>query len=170
MHNTRAICSNAAVDNAKKMLPFVQLTHNTAYYQTLGETLHFLMFGRRASLPVDVILGVPPNDSSASKLGSSRHTVGKLQLAYERAHRNSKERADKKNRQILVRNLPSRSSNQGKQVLVHRPHPVADGPSSKLIRPWHGSSIIQSQVSSAYIYRVSRDGKLAETTVHLDRI
>ena len=30
----------------------------------LHEILHFLMFGRKATLPVDVILGVPTHDAS----------------------------------------------------------------------------------------------------------
>ena len=89
MHNMSAPLANASGDNWVELLPFVQLAHNTAYRKTLHETPHFLMFGRRATLPIDVILGVPNTNSvSQSRQGYSRRTVENLQLAYEVARRN----------------------------------------------------------------------------------
>ena len=167
MHNMLAMYTNAKYDNWAELLPFVQLAHNTAYNQTLEETPHYLMFGRRASLPVDVIIGVPSNDNSISRKDFSRRTVENLQLAYELARRNLKERTDKQADSNEKLSVPQ--FKPGEQVLVHRPHTVTDGPNPKLLSPWHGPFTIRSKLSPV-VYRVSRDGELAETSVHLGRM
>ena len=46
-------------DNWASLLPFVQLAHNTSFSATVHETPFFIMFGRPARLPVDIIFGVP---------------------------------------------------------------------------------------------------------------
>lgn len=74
-----AICNNLACDNWAEFLPFVQLAHNTSYSSTLEETPHYLMFGRAAVLPVDLILGVPAIIAPQSRLDYSRQTVHALQ-------------------------------------------------------------------------------------------
>ena len=93
--NMLAMYSNLSFDNWAELLPFVQLAHNTAYSTTLQETPHFLMFGRAAVLPVDLILGVPSTSAPQTQLDYSKQTVENLQLAYELARRNLRERADK---------------------------------------------------------------------------
>jgi len=95
VHNMLAMYSNLSFDNWAELLPFVQLAHNTAYSTTLQETPHFLMFGRAAVLPVDLILGVPSTSAPQTQLDYSKQTVENLQFAYELARRNLKERADK---------------------------------------------------------------------------
>ena len=81
-------------DNGAELLPFIQLAHNTAY-KAREETPHFLLFGRRASLPVDIIIGVLCASGSGIQLEYSRRTVENLQRAYEIACRKFQERADK---------------------------------------------------------------------------
>ena len=44
----------------------MQLAHNTAYSKTLEETPQYLVFGRAATLPVELILGVPFTDAPQS--------------------------------------------------------------------------------------------------------
>ena len=53
------------------------------------------MFGRAAVMPVDIILRVPSTSAPQTQLDYSKQTVENLQLAYELARRNLKERADK---------------------------------------------------------------------------
>ena len=95
MHNMLAMYVNVKYDNWAELLPFIQLAHNTAYNKTLEETPHFLMFGRRASLPVDIILGVSCTSGSGTRQDYSCRTVEKLQPVYEIARRSLQERADK---------------------------------------------------------------------------
>ena len=94
VHNMLAMYSNLVCDNWAELLPFVQLAHNTAYSKTLEGTPHYLVFGRMATLPVELVLGVPSTDAPQNKLDYPRRTVENLQLAYELARRNLQERAD----------------------------------------------------------------------------
>lgn len=90
-----AMYTNVQRDNwAGLLLPFVQLPHSTAYSETLEETHHFLVFGRRATLPIYVIVGVPCKTGSDLCLDYSPRTVYNLQVAYELARRNHKKRSD----------------------------------------------------------------------------
>ena len=167
MHNMLAMYVDVKYDNWAEFLPFIQLAHNTAYNKMLEETPHFLMFDRRASLPVDIILGVPCTSGSGTRLDCSRRTVENLQLAYEIARRNLQERADKQSESNETLSIPQYQP--GDRVLVHRPYTVDDGPNPKLTSPWRGSFAGRSQ-SSPVMYRVARDGELADTSVHLGRI
>jgi len=162
-----AMYVNVKYDNWAELLPFIQLAHNTAYNKTLEDTPHFLMFGRRASLTVDIILGVPCTSGSGTRLEYSRRTIENLQLAYEIARRNLQERTDKQTETNEKLSFPQYQ--QGDQVFVHRPYTVADGPNPKLISPWRGPFTVRSQLSPV-IYRVARDGELAETSVHFGRM
>ena len=163
----QAIYSNLSFDNWAQLLPLVQLDHNTAYSTPLQETPHFLMFGRAAVLPVDLILGVPSTSAPQNQLDYSKQTVENLQLAYELARRNLRERADK---QAVVNETPSFPSfKTGEQVLIHRTYNEADGPNPKLISPWRGQYNVRAQMSPI-IYRVAKDGNPVEITVHLGRL
>ena len=101
VHNMLAMYSNLSFDNWAELLPFVQLAHNTAYSTTLQETPHFLMFGRAAVLPVDLILGVPSTSAPQTQLDHSKQTVENLQLAYELARRNL--RNERISKRLLMR-------------------------------------------------------------------
>ena len=57
----------------------------------------------------------------------------------------------------------------GEQVLLHRPPTPTDGPNPKLVSPWHGPYTVRAQLSPV-IYCASKDGDLAEITVHLGRL
>ena len=113
------------------------------------------MLGRAAVLPVDLILGVPSTSAPQNQLDYSKQTVENLQLAYELARRNLKERADKQ--AVVNETLSFPSFKTGEQVLIHRPYNEADGPNPKLISPWRGPYTVRAQMSFV-IYRVSKDG------------
>ena len=167
MHNMLATLANPSGDNWVELLPFVELAHNTAYSKTLHETPHFLMFGRRATLPIDVVLGVPNNSASQSRQGYSRSTVDNLQFAYEIARRNLQERTEKQAKSNAELTFPS--FQPGYRVLVHRPYTEANGPNPKLISSWRDLFVVRSRLSPV-IYRVSRGEQPNATSVHLARI
>ena len=91
------------------------------------------MFGRRASLPVDIILGVLCTSSSGTRLEYSRRTVENLQLVYEISRRNLTERADKRAESNEELSFPQYKP--GDQVLVHRPIPLLMDPTPNLLVP-----------------------------------
>ena len=125
------------------------------------------MFGRAAVLPVHLILGVPSTSAPQTQLDYSKRTVENLQLAYELARRNLRERADKQ--AVVNETLSFPSFETGEQILIHRPYNEDDGPNPKLISPWRGPYTERAQLSPV-IYRVTKDGNPAEITVHLGRM
>ena len=125
------------------------------------------MFGRAATLPVGLILGVPSTDAPQSQLDYSRRTVENLQLAYELARRNLKERADKQAVENEKLSFPCFKMGDG--VLLHRPYDDTDGPNPKLVSPWHGPYTVRAKLSPV-IYRVSKPNEPTELSVHLGRM
>ena len=162
-----AMYSDLAYSNWADMLLFVQLAHNTAYSSTLHETPRFFMFGRPAVLPIDLILGVPATSTPQSPLDYMHETVDKLHLAYELARLKLKERSDKQ--ACANDKLSFPKFVEGYQVLIHYPHTNSDGPNPKLLSPWRGPFTVRSQLSPV-VYRVSKDGEIAEFSVHLGRM
>ena len=155
VHNMLAMYINLSFDNWAELSPFFQLGHNTAYSTTLQETPHFLMFGRSAVLPVNLILGVPSTSAPQTQLDYSKQTVENLQLAYELAHRNLRVRADKQ--AVVNEPLSFPSFKAGEQVQIHHPHNEADGSNPKLISPWPGQYTVRAQMSPV-IHCVIKDG------------
>ena len=132
-----------------EFLPFIQLAHNTDYRTTLEETPHFLLFGRRASLPLDKILAVPCTSGYGTRLDYPRRMVANLQhlqLSYEIARRNLQKRADKQsesNEKLSIRRYQPRD-----QVLLCHSYNDADGPNPKLIGPRRGPFTVRSVITS----------------------
>ena len=164
VHDMVAMYSTLACDNWVDMLPFVSLAHNTAYSSTHEETPYYLVSGRAAVLPVDLILGVPATPLPQCQLGYSRGTVDILQLAYELARRNLEDRADKQATKNEKLSFPA--FKPGDQVLINRPHHGSDGPNPKIYSPWHGPYTVRTNFSQV-IYRVTKEGATTEITLHL---
>ena len=165
MHTMLAMHSSLDCDNWADLLPMVQMAYNTSFNTTMHETPYFLMFGRQARLPVDVILGLPHVGTTTDTERFSQKTRDNLQIAFELARQNLKERADKQSAQN--KKLPQIPVFEvGQKVLVYKPYQEADGPNPKLILPWRGPYIICSQLSPV-VYRVRRANESREVSVHL---
>ena len=87
--------SNYAQNNWAEVLPFIQLAHNTSLSSTMHETPFFLMFGRQARLPIDIIFGIPNVGRSTTTEEFAHSTRENLQIAFELARRNLSEQTDK---------------------------------------------------------------------------
>ena len=62
-------------NNSSQLLPFVQMTHNTADSSTVHETPYYPMFGRMPTLPIDIIMGMPHAELPDTALRHTRETV-----------------------------------------------------------------------------------------------
>ena len=137
LHSVVSMYSSLNHDNWASLLPFVQLAYNTSFSATTHETPFFIMFGRPARLPVDIIFGVPHVGRTLDTAEFSQQTRENLQLAFELARRNLRERSDAQ--AVANKQLPPYPVFQpGQMVLVHRPHQQSDGPNHKLFMPWRG--------------------------------
>ena len=167
MQNMLAMYCEVAHDDWVQLLPFVQMAHNTAYSSTLHETPQYLMFGRMPTLPIDVIVGMSQADIPDSALQYTHKTVENLKFAYELARQNLGERA---NAQATSNaDLRYQQFQPGDLVLVHQSHNAQDDPNNELLSPWRDPYQVRHRVSPV-VYRVSKDGDSAETSVHLGRM
>ena len=53
--------------NWDEILPYITFAYNTSRQESTGRTPFFLVYGREAVLPIDVILNVNPNPPAAAK-------------------------------------------------------------------------------------------------------
>ncbi|CAM9915145.1 unnamed protein product, partial [Choristocarpus tenellus] len=130
-----AMYSNMKQSDWASLLPFVQLAHNTPYNTTVQEIPFYLMFGRRPTLPINIILG-EPEAMPISTQEYSKQTVDNLQLAYELARQNIGEMALRNESKATEHTIPTYEV--GAKVWLHKPHTSADAPNPKLLSPWRG--------------------------------
>ena len=146
LHAMLSMYSNITQNIWAEVLSFIQLAHNTSFSSTMHETLFFLMFGRHARLPIDIIFGIPHVSRSTTTKEFAHSTRENLKIAFELAPRNSSERIDKQeaNNSKLP---PIPELTPGQKVMVYKPHHSIDGPNPKLVQPWRGPYIICSKLS-----------------------
>ena len=95
LHAMLSMYSNMAQNNWAEILPFMQLAHNTSFSSMMHETPFFLMFGRQARLPINIIFGIPHFGRSTMTEEFAHSTRENLRIAFELARRNLSERIDK---------------------------------------------------------------------------
>ena len=154
-------------DNWASLLLFVQLAYNTSVSATMHETPLFLMCGRQARLPVDVILGIPHERSTADTDVFAQDKRDNLQIAFELARRNLTERVTRQAADNDKR-APCPVFIHGQKVLVYKPFHDTECPNPKLLLLWRGPYTICSQLSPV-VYRVRRN-ETREVSLHLAHI
>lgn len=76
------------------MLLFVQMTHNAAYHSTVLQTPHYLMFGRPAELPTNIIVGLPNTETLPENISQDTTlTVENMLFAHELIRQSLEEKA-----------------------------------------------------------------------------
>ena len=168
LHAMLSMYSNIAQNNWAEVLPFIQLAHNTSFSSTMHETPFFLMFGRQARLPIDIIFGIPHVGKSATTEEFAHATRENLQIAFELARRNLSERIEKQ-KADNSKLPPIPEFTPGQKVLIYKPHHSTDGPNPKLIQPWRGPYIICSKLSPV-VYRIRHPDDTKQVSVHLAHI
>ena len=149
LHALLSTYSNTAQNNWADVLPFIQLAHNTSCSSTMHAAPFFLMFGRQARLPFDIIFGGPHVDRSTTTEEFAHSTRENLQIAFEFARRNLlSERVDKQKANNSKLSAIYTGIHPRTKVLVYKPHRSTDGPNPKLTQPWRGPYTICSKLSS----------------------
>ena len=119
----------------EELLPKVCFAYNTSEHASTGFTPFYLMYGRQARIPLDVMYGLPPDESeTCCQYASNLHHS--LENAYHITQQNSLvcARRQKEHYDLKVHGKPFA---QGDLVWLCNPA-VPRGKSRKLYTPWTG--------------------------------
>jgi len=151
----------------EECLPKVCFACNTSKHASTGFTPFYLMYGKQARIPLDVMHGLPPDESEtccqhASSLWHS------LEKAYHITRQNSLvcARGQKEHYDLKVRGKPFA---QGDLVWLCNPA-VPRGTSRKLYTPWTGPYKIIKCLSDL-VYRIQHmNRRRKKLVVNFDRL
>jgi len=145
----------------------VCFAYNTSIQSTTGFTPFFLMFGRQARVPADVMYATDkPDGTTHGEFAATLKTT--LENAYQLVRDNTGMKQERQ-KDYYDKRVHGKPFSVGDQVWLHSPV-VPRGKSKKLHHPWIGPWIIVKRLSDA-VYRVQslvRHRKRA--VVHFDRL
>jgi hypothetical protein len=64
-------------------LPYVMMAYRTSVHESSGCTPNLLMFGREISLPIDIMVGLPPQEDKMCAVEYVQWVQNTLRHAYE---------------------------------------------------------------------------------------
>lgn len=140
------------------------MAYNTSVQSTTGYTPFYLMFGRQAKMPLDVMYGNPPSDDNQPILPSqtapsfASKLKSRLQEAYNRVRTRMSSKLDRQ-KEFYDEKAHGQPYEKDELVRVHS-KVIPRGVGRKLYRPWTGPFQVIKRLSDA-VYRL---------VVHFDRL
>ena len=143
------------------------IAYNTSVHPTTGYTPFFLMFGRQAKMPIDIMHGTPvPKESTASEYATSLKRS--LEAAYKHVRDQMGHKQDRQ-KELYDRRVHGKPFEPGDLVWLHCPA-VPRGQSRKLHRPCTGPFQVVRKLSDA-TYRIhNMRARRQRLVVHFDRL
>lgn len=140
--------------------------YNTSAHPGLRHSPFYLMFGRKARLPVDIAFGLP-GDQPVSTDQHAKTLHQQLGKAYSEV-RKSMDLHLHRQKEIYDRKVHGKPYKEGDLVWVHMP--VRPGISRKLYKPWSGPFKVCKKLSDV-TYRVQNvKNRRNRMVVHFDRL
>ena len=143
------------------------MAYNTGVHPITGYTPFYLMFGRQARMPIDILYG-----TSTPQVSSPAEYAGRLHQDLGLAYRQVRVQLDHKlgcQKDLYDRKFHGRPYECGELVWLHSPV-VPRGQSKKLRRPWTGGFRVVRKLSDA-VYRIHNTHAPHQCLiVHLDRL
>lgn len=136
-----AYCSEKRDDWVEHLAP-VMMAYRSMLHSTLKETPDMIMLGRQVRVPVDALVGLPP-EAHYQKLPASEYAINLID-AMSLAHRTAVEHVDQRmmyQKREHDRNIDKWTYCKGPAVWL-RTYPYVWGRSKALDKPWDGSYIV----------------------------
>ena len=145
----------------------VCMAYNSSKQATTGYSPFYLMFGREARLPVDIMYRTPSQKEEVPLAGYVSNLRDLLHEAYERVRENVGE-VQERQEQLYNRKVHGEPHKPGALVWLFNPA-VPRGKAKKFHRPWTGPYRIIRKLSDAnYFIRHIHNHK--KKVVHFDRL
>ena len=143
------------------------MAYNTCIHPTTGFTPFYLMFGRQAKLPVELMYGTPePESQSSTEYATQLEST--LTEAYEKVRANTTRQLDHQ-AELYNEKVHGKPYEVGSHVWVLFPQ-VPRGKSKKLYRPWSGPFVVVKRLSNV-TYRVQDcNNRRKRMVVHFNRL
>ena len=154
-------------ENWDEFIQKICMAYNTSVHPTTGFTPFFLMFGRQAKLPVDLLYGTPePDPLPPSQYAATLKTA--MGEAYEKV-RTKTTRQLKHQSDLYNQKVHGNPYKVGDFVWVLFPQ-TPRGKSKKLYRPWKGPFVVAKKLSDI-TYRVQEvTNRRRRLVIHFNRL
>jgi len=170
LQNMLKIFVNEGQTDWDRLLPTSTLAYNSSVHTATGHTPYYLVFGREARMPLDILYPPPANAETRTVDEFTNELIRCLSEAYstvrdnlDRHHRSAKERYDRKTRAPPLQ--------VGDKVWLHRNAPPNVSP--KLFQFWSGPwQIVGAPTDLTYRIepRFESPVRHRPTTVHRNRL
>ena len=145
----------------------VCFAYNTSIHSTTGETPFFLMFGRQARLPVDLLYNTPLSVEERDVPTYVFDLKNTLTSAYERV-RSKTSSQQMRQKENYDRKVHGDSFKPGDMVWLFNPA-VPRGKARKFHRPWTGPHRVLQKISTSN-FRIQHAYNHKKAIVHFDRL
>ena len=143
------------------------MAYNSSVQATTGYTPFYLMFGRQARMPIDVVYGPAPLQPSTTCEYAARLRTS-LETAYQRVREQMDLRLDRQ-KEIYDRRVHGNPFKKGELVWLYSPA-TPRGQCRKLHQPWSGPYKITHKLSDV-TYRIQNvRAHRKRIVVHFDRL
>ena len=171
LHSTMNSMIGRVVDdnqrNWDEVLPYVMAAYRSSVHESTGYTPNFLTFGREVRAPIDVVLGRPNPDQSASVDDYANEIVERLTNAYQLVREHLGVAAERTKKYYDLRARPV-TFQPGDQVWVYHPRRRV-GRSPKWSR-WFSGPFVVEHAFNDVLYRVRRNQRSKAVLVHVDKM
>ena len=148
-------------------LPILTLAYNASVQESTGFSPSMMMFGRDVTLPVDLALGKPEQNTQESKTSFALELENKLEKVHDLARKNLTIASNSQKR-LYDHRLNQNVYQVGDMVWLYTPQ-IKPGLCSKLSRKWTGPFVVMKKLNDV-IYRIQLNKRSKAKVVHHDRL
>jgi transposase InsO family protein len=150
-------------------IPAVMAAYRSSKHDSTGFSPNFLVFGRELCMPIDVVMGAPPEHSENSETIDQwvNNKVSYIRRAYEQARHQLGVVAER-NKELFDRRVKQKSFKVGDWVWVYRPKRRRHC-SPKWSRWFEGPYLIERALSDVN-FVVRKSPKSDPLVVHIDKL